>query len=162
MNRHTLFVLMAAVMTPIGCAGSPDSVEARNIEVVRLQHSEIWSKGNLDLIDEVFAPNFVGHFPAGTVSGRAGMLARVTAHRVAFPDWTEEVEDVIADGDQVVTRFTSRGTNSGEFLGKPPTNNRVEISEVCIYKLTDGKIVEQWVFPDMLSMQRQLAWKDEE
>ncbi len=162
MNRRTLFVLLVAAMTPIGCAGPRDSVEARNIDVVRLQHSEIWSKGNLDLIDEVYARDFIGHFPGGTVTGHAGVLARVTAHRLAFPDWTEEVEDAIAEGDRVVTRFTSRGTNSGQFLGQPPTNNRVEVSEVCIYKLTDGKIVEQWVFPDMLGMQKQLARQDEE
>jgi hypothetical protein len=78
------------------------------------------------------------------------------AHRKAFPDWNEEVEDEIMNHDRVAVRFTSRGTNTGDFLGNPPTGNQVEISEVAIFRLLDGKIVEQWVYPDMLSLQRQL------
>jgi hypothetical protein len=66
-------------------------------------------------------------------------------------------EDVLADGDRMAVRFTSRGTNLGEFLGSPPTGNRVEISEVAIFRLSDGEIVEQWVYPDMRSLQRQLS-----
>jgi steroid delta-isomerase-like uncharacterized protein len=148
-------------MILMGCGPSEDPAEAGNIEVVHVARSEIWSKGNIDLIGEVYADNFVGHFPAGTVHGREGVRDRVTAHRTAFPDWTEEADDTIADGDRVAMRFTSRGTNLGEFLGNPPTGNRVEISEVCIFKLSDGKIVEQWVFPDMRSMQHQLGQREQ-
>ena len=162
MNRIVFLLPAAVAMILIGCGPSDDSVKVRNIEVIHVVHSEIWSKGNIELIDDVFADNFVGHFPAGTVHGREGVLDRVTAHRTAFPDWTEEIDDTIADGDRVVVRFTSRGTNLGEFLGNPPTRNRVEISEVSIFKLSDGKIVEQWVFPDMLSMQHQLGQKEQQ
>jgi len=154
------FVAMAVAVC--GCSGSSDTNESRNIEVVELQASEIWSKGNVDLIATVYSEDFIGHFPAGIVHGREGVLARVIAHRTAFPDWTEEVEDTIADRDRVVIRFTSRGTNLGDFLGNPPTRNRVEVSEVAIFKLSDGKIVEQWVYPDMLSMQRQLGEKEQQ
>jgi len=161
MNRIVLLLPAAVIMTMIGCAPSDDPVKVRNIEVVHVVHSEIWSKGSVELIDDLFADDFVGHFPAGTVHGREGVLARVIAHRTAFPDWTEEVEDTIADRDRVVVRFTSRDTNLGDFLGNPPTRNRVEISEVAIFKLSDGKIVEQWVYPDMLSMQRQLGREEQ-
>jgi len=162
--RITLRLLAAVIMSMImiDCAPSDDPVKARNIEVVHVVFSEIWSKGNVELIHDVFADDFVGHFPAETVHGREGVLDRVTAHRTAFPDWTEEVEDTIVDRDQVVVRFTSRGTNLGEFLGKPPTRNRVEISEVAIFKLSDGKIVEQWVYPDILSLQRQLGQQEQQ
>jgi steroid delta-isomerase-like uncharacterized protein len=136
--------------------GGGDRVRVRNLAAVHLVHAEIWSKGNVDLIADVYAEEFVGHFPAGTVHGREGVRTRVIAHRKAFPDWTEEVEDTVVDRDRVVMRFTSRGTNSGEFLGKPATGNRVAISEVAIFRLSDGKVVEQWVYPDMRSMQRQL------
>jgi steroid delta-isomerase-like uncharacterized protein len=160
MNRIVFLLSAALAVTLHGCATSDDSVEARNIEVLHVVFSEIWSKGNVDLIDDVYAEDFVGHFPAGTVHGREGLLARVTAHRKAFPDWTEKVDDTIAEGDRVAMRFTSRGTNLGEFLGNPPTGNRVEISEVAIFRLRDGKVVEQWVYPNMLSMQRQLGKKE--
>jgi steroid delta-isomerase-like uncharacterized protein len=139
------------------CSTVSDRTRTHNIEVVRLQHAEIWSQGRIDLVPKVYAEDVVGHFPAGTVRGREGIRARVEAHRTAFPDWTEVIDDVIADGDQVVTRFTSRGTNLGEFLGAPATGRRVEITEVCVYRLAEGKIVELWVYPDMIGMQRQLG-----
>jgi steroid delta-isomerase-like uncharacterized protein len=161
MNRNVFLLPAAVIMILTACAPSDDPVTVRNIEVVHVVHSEIWSKGNVDLIDDVYAKSFLGHFPAGTVHGREGVLARVIAHRTAFPDWTEEVEDTIADRDRVVVRFTSRGTNLGNFLGNSPTGNRVEISEVAIFRLSDGRIVEQWVYPDMRSMQRQLSKKEQ-
>jgi steroid delta-isomerase-like uncharacterized protein len=126
------------------------------VAVVEKQHSEIWSKGDFSNLDDIYSPGFVGHFPAGTITGREGIRAQVLAHRRAFPDWTEEVEDIIVEGDRVVTRFTSRGTNEGEFLGNPETGHAVEISEVSIYRMENGKIAEQWVYPDMRAMQQQL------
>ena len=149
--------LFLVALITIGCAPTDGSVEAGNRGVVRAVFSEIWSKGNVELIPTLFSESFVGHFPGGdTVHGREGLAAEVMAHRKAFPDWTEEVEDEIIDRDRVAVRFTSRGTNTGDFLGNPPTGNRVEISEVAIFRLQDAEIVEQWVYPDMLSLQRQL------
>jgi steroid delta-isomerase-like uncharacterized protein len=139
------------------CADANNATRARNIRVVELQHEELWSKGNVDRIQTDYSVDFIGHYPAGIVRGATGLRARVEAHRAAFPDWTETVDDVIADGDRVVTRITSRGTNLGEFLGKPPTGRRVEISEVCIFRLQGEKIVEMWVYPDFRSLQRQLS-----
>ena len=161
MNRIILLVPVAVIMILLGCTASDDPVKARNIEVVHEVFSEIWSKGNIDLISNLYAENFVGHFPEGTVHGREGMRAGVIAHRTSFPDCTEEVEDTIADRDRVVVRFTSRGTNLGDFLGNPPTGSRVEVSEVAIYRLSKGRIDEQWVYPDILSMQRQLGQKEQ-
>jgi len=154
-------LLLVALIT-ISCAPPDASVEAGNSGLVRAVFSDIWSKGNVDLIPKLFSESFVGHFPGGdTVHGREGLAAEVMAHRKAFPDWTEEVEDEIIDHDRVAVRFTSRGTNTGDFLGNPPTGNRVEISEVAIFRLEDGEIAEQWVYPDMLSLQRQLEPKQQ-
>jgi len=160
MNRIALLVPSAVTMMLMGCTASDDPVKATNVEVVHRVFADIWSQGNVDLIGDLFAEDFVGHFPAETVHGREGIRAEVISHRTAFPDWTEEVEDTIADRDRVVVRFTSRGTNLGDFLGNPPTRNHVEISEVAIFKLSDGRIVEQWVYPDILSLQRQLGKKE--
>ncbi len=154
--KLNLLLSVAMAVVGCGCAGSSDANKIRNIEVIELQHLEIWSKGNMDLIETIYSEDFIGHFPAETVRGHAGIRSSVEAHRTSFPDWTEVVDDVIADGDRVVTRFTSRGTNLGEFLGKPATGNSVEVSEVVVHRLVDGKIVEVWVYPDILSMQRQL------
>ena len=152
----------ACALIMMSCAPSDDAVEVRNREVVRTVFSEIWSKGNVDLIPELFSENYVGHFPGETVHGREGLAAQVTAHRSSFPDWTEEVEDEIVDGDRVAIRFKSRGTNLGDFLGNPPSGNSVEISEVAIFRFMNGKISEQWVYPDILSLQRQLELKEQQ
>lgn len=157
MKRTVLLVSAAVIMMLAGCTASDDALRGSNVDVVHQVFAEIWSKGNVDLVDDLFADDFVGHFPGETVHGQEGLKAEVISHRTAFPDWTEEVEDTIADGDRVVVRFTSRGTNSGEFLGNPPTGNHVEISEVAIFRLSNGRIVEQWVYPDMLALQQQLG-----
>jgi steroid delta-isomerase-like uncharacterized protein len=155
-RRIGILLLITMLMTPMGCGFSDNLSKAQNTEVVQIVFSEVFSRGNVDLVDELYAADFVGHFPAETFRGREGIRSHILSHRTAFPDWTEEIEDLIAEQDQVVARFRSRGTNLGNFLGNPPTGNRIEISEVAIFKLKDGKIVEQWVYPDILSMQRQL------
>jgi len=162
MYRIALLLPATVMMAAVGCAPSVDSVRARNIAVVHRVPTEIWSQGNTELIDELFADDFIGHFPEQTVRGREGVRSQVIAHRKSFPDWKEELRDTIADRDRVVVRFTSSGTNLGRFLGQPATGNRVEISEVAIFRLRDGKIVEQWVYPDILSMQRQLGQIEEQ
>jgi len=154
---HRSVLLLPVVFITISCAPPDDSVDADNAGVIRAVFYQIWSKGHVELIPDLFSENYVGHFPGGDiVHGREGLAAAVLAHREAFPDWTEDVEDEISDHDRIAVRFTSRGTNTGDFLGNPPTGGRVEISEVAIFRLEDGKIAEQWVYPDMLGLQRQL------
>jgi steroid delta-isomerase-like uncharacterized protein len=129
-----------------------------NKALVRLTADEVWSKGNLSIVDEIYAPHFLCHSIAGPEwRGREGIRQQVTNHRVAFPDWHEQIEDIIAEGDRVAIRFTSQGTHKGEFQGMLPTGRRVNISEVAIYRIADGKIVEQWLFPDIARLQRQLS-----
>jgi len=129
-----------------------------NKAIVRLTAEEVWSKGNLAIVDEIYAPNFVCHFIVGPDwRGREGVRQQVTMHRTSFPDWHEHIEDIIGEGDKVVIRFTSRGTHKGEFQGIPPTGKQVNIAEVAIYRIADGKIVEQWGFPDIMGLLRQLS-----
>lgn len=78
-------------------------------------------------------------------------------HRKSFPDWHEHIEDIIAEGDKVAIRFTSRGTHKEEFQGIPPTGKQVTVSEVAIYRIADWKIVEKWGFPDIVGLLRQLG-----
>ncbi len=150
-----MFVLTARLVPGCGTAREESSLAA-NRELVRRQHEEVWSKGNLAIIDEIYARDFVGHFPFGQLGGREEIKQRVALHRSSFPDWTEQIEDIIAEGDRVVTRFISQGTHQGEFRGISATGRSVEIGEVAIYRIADGKIAEQWVFPDVVSLLAQL------
>lgn len=133
-----------------------DAARTQAVNLITTQNVEIWSRGQVDLIPQIYRDDFVGYFPGGVLRGHDGIRKLVLSHRIAFPDWTETIEDVIVEGDRVAIRFTSTGTNLGPNAGKPPTNRRVEISELAIYRLADGKIAEQWVQPDTLSLQHQL------
>lgn len=132
--------------------------EEDNKSIVRLQHEEVWSKGDLSLIDEIYSPSFICHFIVGPEwHGREGIRQAVTKHRAAFPDWEEHIEDIIADADKVVTRWTATGTHKGKFEGISPTGNQVTIAEVAIYRIADDKIAEQWGFPDIMGLLRQIG-----
>lgn len=141
-----------------GCADRENAQISAGIEAVTLQHTEVWSKGNIELIPSVYAEEYIGHFPGGrTVIGREGIRTTIENLRTAFPDWTETIEHILVDGDHVVTVYRSTGTHDGEFFGNPATGNEVEIMEASVYRVSDGRIVEQWAFPDFLSLQNQTA-----
>lgn len=133
-----------------------DPARDRAVALITRQTVEIWSEGRVELIPDIYTADFTGHFPAGPVHGHDGIRGRVLAHRQAFPDWTEQIEDVVFEGERIAIRFTSTGTNLGPFQGMPPTGNPVRITELAMYRLADGKIAEQWVFPDLRSMEAQL------
>lgn len=101
---------------------------------------EIW-KGNLDTVDERFSRDHVGHTYT-EMRGREGVKNFFSELRNAFTSLEYIVEDQIAEGDLVATRWTSRGTHQGEFMGVPPNEDRVQISGITISRLSDGRIVE--------------------
>ncbi|RLI36384.1 ester cyclase [Candidatus Bathyarchaeota archaeon] len=124
----------------------------------RLVYEEILNKGNIDLFDELCAPNFVKHTQQpGTDYGIEGSKQSVIMLRNAFPDITYTVEDLIAEGDKVVARWSAQGTHQGEFMGIPPTNKQVRFSGIEIIRLVDGKAVEEWEELDRLGLMTQLG-----
>jgi steroid delta-isomerase-like uncharacterized protein len=112
---------------------------------------------NLDLVDEVYAKDVVWHEPDQEIHGSEEAKQFVAMYKTAFPDLNVTVEDVIAEGDKVVTRVTIRGTHQGaiEEFG-PPTGKKVEIKDITIHRIEDGKIVEEWERYDNLSIMQQL------
>jgi steroid delta-isomerase-like uncharacterized protein len=113
---------------------------------------------NPDLIDEIYASDLVWHEPDQDVQGSEEAKQFVATYRTAFPDLNVTVEDVIAEGEKAVTRWTVRGTHQGEIeeFG-PPTGKRVEFEGLTIHRIADGKIVEEWERYDNLSLMRQLG-----
>jgi predicted ester cyclase len=141
-----------------GCAARPNQALSENKAIVLRSEAELWSKGNLDVADELYGTDFICHFIGGTEwKGIKGLKSEVASHRAAFPDWSEKVDDIIAEGDRVVIRFTSSGTQRGEFAGLAPKGEKVTIHEAAIYRVVAGKIVEQWGFPDSQSLMQQLT-----
>jgi steroid delta-isomerase-like uncharacterized protein len=113
---------------------------------------------NSDLIDEVYAPNVVWHEPDQDIQGTEQAKQFVSMYKTAFPDLNVTVEDVIAEGDKVVTRVTIRGTHQGEIeeFG-PPTGRQVEAKGITISRIEGDKIVEDWDSYDNLSFMQQLG-----
>jgi steroid delta-isomerase-like uncharacterized protein len=159
-NKAALIIIFLLTALPT-YSGAADSEEERNADAVTLQHTEVWSNGNMDLISQIYAENYVGHFPGGmTVTGRGEIQTMIEAHRTAFPDWIEEVEELIAEGDHVATRYRSTATHLGPFEGNPATGKKVDISEASIYRMLDGQILEQWAYPDVLTLMQQITTDD--
>jgi len=119
---------------------------------------EVVNKGNLAVIDELVAANFIDHSALpGAAPDREGYKQFFAMTRTAFPDFHSTLEDMIAEGDKVVERFTVRGTHKGEFMGIAPTGKQVEVEGIAIHRLAGGKIVEDWFSMDMLGMMQQLG-----
>ena len=134
------------------------SLEA-NKALVRRQFEELLNKKNLSVIDEDMAPDFVDH--AAQMGGgdptREGFKTQVRLFRSAFPDGHSRIEDLIAEGDRVVARWTDGGTQRGEWMGIPPTGKRVTMSGIDIYRIDQGRIAEFWCSEDELGLLRQLG-----
>ena len=128
----------------------------QNKVMVRRTCEEIWNRGNLAVIDERFASDYLGHSSA-EIQGPESAKQFAAAMRSAFPDFHYTVEDQIAEGDRVVTRWTARGTHEGEFQGIPPTGKQVTITGIGIFRIANGKIIESWTNADMLGLMQQLG-----
>jgi steroid delta-isomerase-like uncharacterized protein len=130
-----------------------------NKAISRRVGEEIFNGGDLDLADELYAPDYVLHDPSlpEDLHGPEGLKRYVAMTRAAFPDARVTVEDQVAEGDKVVDRWTARGTHTGEFMGIPPTGRRIEVSGVTISRFAGGKIAEDWYQGDDLGMMRQLG-----
>jgi steroid delta-isomerase-like uncharacterized protein len=128
-----------------------------NIDVIRRAIDEIYNQGKLDVVDEVVSQDFVFHATSGDMHGPAEVKQYVTMLRTAFPDLRFTIDDQIASGDQVVTRWTATGTHLGPFQGIPPTGKNGRITGVDIDRMKNGKAVECWTSSDELGLLQQLG-----
>jgi predicted ester cyclase len=126
--------------------------------IVKRLFEEPW-KGNFDVIDEFVAPSYVGYDPAEQepIRGPAGVRANIEKYLAGFPGGGITVDDQIVDGDKVATRWTGRGTQTGEIAGIAPTGKEVTISGLTISRLEGGMVVEEWTTWDTLGMLIQLG-----
>jgi predicted ester cyclase len=120
------------------------SVEENKAMLRRLV--EAINSGNMSVVDELFAPELAEQAKQG-----------YTAYRSAFPDWREEIVELVADEDRVVGRFKCAGTHRGEMMGIAPTGRHMEVDEVYFLRVENGKFVEFWGLEDNLTRMRQLG-----
>ena len=119
----------------------------RNRNLVCRWLVEVFTRPDLDRVDELFTSNYALHDPSfpHDVHGPEGLKRYVSAYRAAFPDLRITVEDQLAEDDKVVTRWTLRGTHSGEYLGLAPTGDAVTVSGIEFDRIVGGRIDEAWV-----------------
>ncbi len=130
-----------------------------NKNVVRRLFEEVWNKGNLNVTDELFAYNYTHHDASTPDVGRGpeSEKKRATLYRTAFPDLRLTIEEIIAEGETVMARWSCRGTHKGDLSGIAPTGKQFTISGVSIAHFAGGKMVEGYVNWDALGLMQQLG-----
>ena len=127
-----------------------------NKALIRRLHEEAEGRGELEIVDAIYAPTFIDARHPERGSGPESVKQHIRQLRGRFPDLDVTVEDLIAEGDRVVARVTSRGTHRGSFAGVAATGRQITWRGIVIRRLQDGQVVEQWSKFDLFGLLRQL------
>jgi steroid delta-isomerase-like uncharacterized protein len=130
-----------------------------NKALIRRYFENAWNKHNPAVVDEIYAADFVDRGPdiPGIAHTRDGLKQFMGMYLRGFPDANITVEDQLVEGDKVVTRWTGRGTQTGELMEMPPSGKKVVVPGIQIDRFSGGKIVEEWTLFDQLGMLQQLG-----
>ena len=129
----------------------------QNKAISRRVLNELWNKRNAALIDEIYAPNVVIHTPDGDLHGHDGCRQLYDTYMKAFPDCHFDIGEMIAEGDLVATPYTFKGTHTGDLVGIAPTGTQVTNQGIAIARFEGGRVVEEQVIWDTLSLMQQLG-----
>jgi predicted ester cyclase len=118
---------------------------------------DLFSRGDLEAANEILSADFVDHLPRAEERGLEELKQYVIMYRTPFPDIRDTVEEVVAEGDKVVVRWTSRGIHQGEFMGVAPTGRHATFTGMRLFRIAEKKIAESWVNIDQLGLLEQLG-----
>jgi predicted ester cyclase len=129
-----------------------------NKALIRRFYEEVFNQRNLAALDDFYAPDHIDHtLPPGLPVGPEGTKQAIAIMRAGFPDLRVSIEDMIAEGDKVVVRFTTRGTQRGMLGAISPSGKQVAVPTIEIIRMAEGKIAEDWGLDDRLGMLQQLG-----
>jgi predicted ester cyclase len=135
------------------------SAEEKNQALARKFFEEAWGKGNLAAVDEFIAADYVMYpLASGLPPGPEGTKRAITTYRTAFADLQGTVDDIFAAGDRVAFRWSFRGTHLGDWLDIPPTGNHMAATGISVYRMTGGKVVENWTSIDLSPTEEEQRW----
>ena len=129
-----------------------------NKAIVRRYYEQLWNKWDMALADQVIAADITFRGSLGlSVQGIQSFKEYMAMVQVAFPDFHNAIEELIAEGDQVVARMSYSGSHRGELYGLAPTGKHVTYSGIAIFRIKNGKIATGWVIGDALGLMKQLG-----
>jgi steroid delta-isomerase-like uncharacterized protein len=147
-------IVLCAISLGFTSAGD----EEKNAAAMKRFYDEVVNKGNLKLIDDLVAAEFVDHEEfSGMKPGREGLKEFFTMFRAAFPDLHFQVTDMAAKGDKVWAYITIHGTHKGQFMDMAATGKKIEVKGFDIVRFVNGKAVEHWGLTDSMTMMQQLG-----
>lgn len=131
----------------------------QNEILIRRYFEEVWNKGDVDLLDELLAPDYINHNPGAPDAklGPAGLKPIVLAIRQAFPDLNYTIKNVVATEAQVAVHTVMKGTHLGDFFGMAPASRVIHVEQMQIERVVNGRIAEHWRVTDELSLLKQLG-----
>ena len=135
---------------------------ARNKAIARRFFDDVFNKGQLHVVDEIFAKNYVGYSSAsfkGPIKGPAGIKEFVTAYRTAFPDINFAFDDVLSDGDKISVRWTTTGTHKGSLAGVAATGKKIKVTGIGVAEIANAQIIRSFSQVNTASMLQQLGVK---
>jgi steroid delta-isomerase-like uncharacterized protein len=128
-------------------------MSAENKTLARRAVDELWTKGNMAAVDQLYSDSCVFHDLGSPedIRGREGLKQFARMFRTAFPDLQCTIEDLVAEGDTVALRWVSRGTHKGDLTGVAPTGKQVTIRGIQMQRISNGRIEEEWTAFNTLS-----------
>ncbi len=124
---------------------------------IRRVYEETINTGNMAVVDELYSPDHELYASPDTIHGPEGFKQFIMMYRSAFPDLHFIIDDLLAEGDKVVSRYTAHGTHRGSLQGIAPTGKQVTVTGITINRIANGKVVESWLNFDALGMLQQLG-----
>jgi steroid delta-isomerase-like uncharacterized protein len=153
-NLSIIFLLVWFFTT--GLAQEKDTPEQNKI-LMRHIIEEVWNKGEYSIVDELVSDEYISQSAPETFRGLDSYKQFYSTLRTAFPDIRFTIEDQIAEGDKVVTRWIARATHTGEYQGISPTGRKGVITGITINRTSNGKIIEGWTNWDTFGLLKQLG-----
>ena len=134
------------------------AIEEQNKALIR-ECFEDWNKGRSEAFMEKTTPDYAYYTPSGNPNplSREQAVENVKVFWKGFPDLKISIEEIIAKGDRLTTRFIIRGTHEGEFMGIPATGKKIELSAIIISRVENGKFVEEWEEMDIMGLMMQIG-----
>ena len=129
-----------------------------NRQLIEMYFEEVWSKGRVELLDELVTRDYINHTPSSPkpIPGPAGLKPIILEMRKGFPDLHYDIKDLIITSDRIVARTIVRGTHVGHLWGMQPTRKKFEVSQINIEYIKNGKISEHWRVTDEHALLNQL------